>query len=519
MAIQSLMPPQDITWTRMAFATDMVDTNFGDMAFSPKWRSSLAVYYYVVPEEETADSYPNSRLVYLRLTCSLTGWNPSEALRNAQTQAQQAGNWDDLQRTLWETIIASGWAAQYWPCLGAIMQIAVYPHNADGVPPDDYPYFLDFEPKKRELYESVTEGAEMLSASANTTSITKGNSSTNSLEVGASAGFSVGPFGASGSVTSSWSDTTVNQNTTDTSREARETLSRTTSTSQMYQLFNGYHLGTNRALFVVAPRPHTVSNSAQTEFNLIDGERNLEGIQDVFLVVHMPRSLDGLCIQAGLDTGHQAPAAVPYYLVATMQRPNTGGGNWPPPDPLPPTPPVPTTPLTPWKQLVVTRRIIQSCGTFDDNGNLVLQQLREPVRPPVVTGEFSLPDRATVALARTQSGSTSPETRAQTQRDLNVAQSQVRRQMLNNISAGNYQPRPFEQTGVFRSLVAGIAMQANIPLADVAGKGFLDPAHLPDLQRAKITTLAQLFAATATDATAGVAQKDVLDRFLKTAKD
>ncbi|AOB31395.1 hypothetical protein AKI39_12910 [Bordetella sp. H567] len=512
------MPPQDITWTRMAFSPDMVDTNFGDMAFSPKWRSSLAVYYYVVPEEETADTYPNSRLVYLRLTCSLTGWNPSEALRNAQTQAQQAGNWDDLQRTLWETIIASGWAEQYWPCLGAIMQIAVYPHNADGVAPDDYPYFLDFEPKKRELYETVTEGSEMLSASANTTSITKGNSSTNSLEIGASAGFSVGPFGASGSVTSTWADTTVNQNTTDTSREARETLSRTTSTSQMYQLFNGYHLGTNRALFVVAPRPHTVSNSAQTEFNLIDGERNLEGIQDVFLVVHMPRALDGLCIQAGLDTGHQAPAVVPYFLVSSMQRPNTGNGNWPPPDPLPPTPPVPPTPTTPWKQLVVTRRIIQSCGTFDANGNLALEQLREPLRPPVVTGEFSLPDRATVALARTQSGSTSQEVRAQSQRDLNVAQSQVRRQMLNNISSGNYQPRPFEQTGVFRSLVAGIAMQANISLADVASKGFLDAAHLPDLQRAKITTLSQLFATTATDATAGVARQDVLDRFLKTTK-
>ena len=42
MAIQSLTPPQDITWTRLAFSRDMIDTNFGDMVFSPKWRSSLA---------------------------------------------------------------------------------------------------------------------------------------------------------------------------------------------------------------------------------------------------------------------------------------------------------------------------------------------------------------------------------------------------------------------------------------------------------------------------------------------
>ena len=54
MAIQTLTPPQDITWTRSAFTPDMIDTNFEDELFSPKWRSSLAVYYYIVPQEETA---------------------------------------------------------------------------------------------------------------------------------------------------------------------------------------------------------------------------------------------------------------------------------------------------------------------------------------------------------------------------------------------------------------------------------------------------------------------------------
>ena len=42
----------------------MIDTNFGDLKFPPKWRSSLAVYYYMVPEEETAVAYPNSRIMY-----------------------------------------------------------------------------------------------------------------------------------------------------------------------------------------------------------------------------------------------------------------------------------------------------------------------------------------------------------------------------------------------------------------------------------------------------------------------
>jgi hypothetical protein len=72
MAIQALTPPQDITWTRAVFARDMIDTNFGDLIFGPKWRSSLAVYYYIVPDEETADAYPNSRIVYLKFTSSIT---------------------------------------------------------------------------------------------------------------------------------------------------------------------------------------------------------------------------------------------------------------------------------------------------------------------------------------------------------------------------------------------------------------------------------------------------------------
>jgi hypothetical protein len=45
MTIQSLTPPKDITWKRLAYSRDMIDTNFGDLAFPPKWRSSLAVYY------------------------------------------------------------------------------------------------------------------------------------------------------------------------------------------------------------------------------------------------------------------------------------------------------------------------------------------------------------------------------------------------------------------------------------------------------------------------------------------
>lgn len=510
MSIQSLTPPQDITWTRLAFSRDMIDTNFGDFAFSPKWRSSLAVYFYIVPEEETADAYPNSRILYLKLTCSVTGFNPSEGLLAVKKAAEAAGTLDDLQRTLWEVITSSGWASKYWPCLGAIMQLAVYPNNPAGVAPDDFPYIMDFEPKKRELFEQVTEGGEFLSGSSSKLSLTKGSTNTQSVDV--QAGGSIGGIGMSASAGATWQQ--VENRTTDTSREERETLSHSTSFSQMYQLFNGYHLGTNRALFVVAPRPHTVSSGEQTDFNLIDGERKLEGLQDVFLVVHLPRSLDGFCIQAGLDTGHEATVNAPQHVVFLARDDDFDPQNPDRPPDLPPPPPPPQ--LT--KQLVITRRIIQACGTFDENGQFHPRGVVEP-RPPRVVGEVALGDGGSRAAFRIAAGG-GGERRARLMAAdlLNRQQSVINRRMLDTVSSGAYEPRRFEETDVFKSLVATVIRDSKIPLATLASKGYLDRRNLGALNRQKINTLGDLFAGPLADR--GIEQgqeirRQLLSRILK----
>jgi hypothetical protein len=289
-------------------------------------------------------------------------------------------------------------------------------------------------------------------------------------------------------------DTTVNQNTTDTSREARETLSRTTQSSQMYQLFNGYHLGSNRALFVIAPRPHTVSDQLQTEFNLIDGARKLEGIQEVFVVVHMPRTLAGFCIQAGLDTGHEVITPVAYQ--ALMGRPvdNHGptqpnGGNEPPVPPPNPPPPPPSTPI---KQLVVTRRIVQSCGTFDQDGLLQILQLSEP-RPPLVHGEVAISDLPVRAAYARLASDSSPAARAQVASTLNAVQSQINRLMLDRNTAVGYEPREFVDTDTFKALVANAAREDSTSIADVVAAGHLTRADQRELGSRKITTMSDLF--------------------------
>src|SRR5260370_14239557 len=203
---------------------------------------------------------------------------------------------------MWEVMKADGWGNDYWAWYGAIAQIAVYPSSADGeVGPDDFPYILDFEPKKRELYESVTEGGEILSASANKLSVQKGTTTLDHTEEGVSVswGSPFSGFSATAGYKQSSDTTKVDMQTTDTSRERRETSSFSTNFSQMYQLFNGYHLGTNRALFVIAPRPHIASDGG---FNLLDGERKLEGIQDMFICISVPTSVKGICSRSVLHT-------------------------------------------------------------------------------------------------------------------------------------------------------------------------------------------------------------------------
>jgi hypothetical protein len=88
--------------------------------------------------------------------------------------------------------------------------------------------------------------------------------------------------------------------TTDRAREMREVYSHTTQLTQMYHQLIGYHIGTNRSVFVMLPRPHIV----QTEETFVNGPRLLEGVQEFFLVVMRPKNVMGFCVEAYLETAH-----------------------------------------------------------------------------------------------------------------------------------------------------------------------------------------------------------------------
>jgi hypothetical protein len=70
----------------------------------------------------------------------------------------------------------------------------------------------------------------------------------------------------------------------------------------MYNLLTGYHAGTNRAVFLMLPRPHILQPTDRRTF--IQGLRVIEGIQEFFLIIPRSRDIEGLSVEASLETGH-----------------------------------------------------------------------------------------------------------------------------------------------------------------------------------------------------------------------
>lgn len=353
MALDALGIPLDIPWKRVAWTRDMLHRK--NFPAPPKWRTSLTVYAYPVPLEDTEDEYPDDRIVYLKLSASITGWTPSEAIPTSDDLIAPE-EMDEWQSTGWDMIQESPVMAPYWPCLTAIAQIAILPAGEE-TPDDQYPYFIDFEPKKRELYEAVSETGEVLSASQDKLSLQKGNTTTSNTERNRSGELNLGIIKLGGGRSTSATTQSTELTTTDTSDERRETQGRTTQLSQLYQLFNGYHHGTNRTVFVIFARPHIVSETSQVPLNLINGQRRLEGVQEMFLVAVMPRTQTGFCVQAWIDTAHR--------LI-------------PPPDGRD-------------RRFVVTRRIVQGCADFDGDFLVPVVPETPPEEDPrMVVGEGRL---------------------------------------------------------------------------------------------------------------------------------
>lgn len=300
--------PTDIPWERICVTEDMIDRVVCDNRLPAKWQSSLAVFKYR-PENEY-QLYPKYTITYLKVTATITGYQPLDK------EIQGAIDWAGVNVSTIKGL--TDLLNSYNPCYGAILQVVVGPQGTSkDIASDDYPFFMDFEPKKRELYEMATDTKEKQSRSLESVNVSKSSGSTKSSEVldidmgggGSSAQASYAGTGGGFSTSApngQWGTKRVNaeegltSRSTDVGQEKRETFSHSTQISQMYHLLDSYHLGTNRVVFFVQPRPHTLEEPS----GFVRGPRPVEGIQEFFMVVAQLKEQKDFCVSLRLDTSH-----------------------------------------------------------------------------------------------------------------------------------------------------------------------------------------------------------------------
>ena len=302
--------PTDIPWERICVTQDMIAPVVCDERLPAKWQTSLAVFKYR-PEDEF-QMFPKYNITYLKVTATITGYQPLD------NEIQGEIDWDGVNVATIPGL--TDLLNSYNPCHGAVLQVIVGPKGKKPrTPLKEYPFFLDFEPKKRELYELATDTQEKQSRSIESLNITKSSGSTQSMEVldidmGGSFGFGMqgsyagtgGGFNVSSSSQGQWgtkrlnAEESMSARSSDVGQEKRESFSFSTQISQMYHLLDSYHLGTNRVVFFVQPRPHTLEEPS----GFVRGPRPVDGIQEFFMVVAQPKEQKDFCVSLRLDTSH-----------------------------------------------------------------------------------------------------------------------------------------------------------------------------------------------------------------------
>ncbi len=309
--------PTDIPWERICVTEDMIDPVVCDKRLPAKWQTSLAVFKYR-PEDEF-QMYPEYDITYLKVTATITGYQPLDK------EIQGEINWNGVNVASIPGL--TDLLNSYNPCHGAILQVVVGPKGKKPkIPLKDYPFFLDFEPKKRELYELATDTHEKQSRSIESLNITKSSGSTQSMEIldidmggggfGAQASYAGTGGGFSYSAPNGqWGtkrlnvDESLSTRSSDVGQEKRESFSFSTQLSQMYHLLDSYHLGTNRVVFFVQPRPHTLEEPS----GFVRGPRPVDGIQEFFMVVAQPKDQKEFCVSLRLDTSHLTKTPIMDY--------------------------------------------------------------------------------------------------------------------------------------------------------------------------------------------------------------
>ena len=294
--------PVDIPWKLVNSSEDMIDSKFCDSIMPSPFRSSLALFAYEPKEEDLPEEMCGKSLMYLKVSCSITGFTPDEDDLLAIYDLSKYG--------VGEEVLTEFINRTYLACYGVKLNISVFSENMKIDDFNSVPHIIDFEPKKREFYQSASEYGEVLTGSSSTFSTGKSMTLGFSTEEGYSQTSSIEGKGEDGSAMISNSEygkssdslNLGDSQTRQTSQDKRETMGSTTQLSQMYNLLSSYHIGTNRVTVVLLPRPHQLQPTNRR--TIVDGLRMIEGIQDFVFIVEKNKNQSRLQVELNLETGH-----------------------------------------------------------------------------------------------------------------------------------------------------------------------------------------------------------------------
>src|SRR5262249_44604670 len=125
-----LSMPIDIPWTLIAVSPDMMDVTFRDKVYPFDWRSSLAMSVFEPKPEDLPDNFCGGRLTYVKLTATITGYQPSKDETDQGFAEFADVPFQDLTQIL----------GQYFACYGALVNVAVFPPDTSSKDLSNYPH-------------------------------------------------------------------------------------------------------------------------------------------------------------------------------------------------------------------------------------------------------------------------------------------------------------------------------------------------------------------------------------------
>ncbi|HEX8680503.1 MAG TPA: hypothetical protein VF683_11110, partial [Chthoniobacterales bacterium] len=280
--------PLEIPW-RLAATTLPFTNNEPD-------QTSISLFFHEPEEDALTSKFPDERLIFLKFTVSI-----SPASFPAGTSP-------------FGTALGEG-----VPCYHMLLDVKV--RRKSGETGTIRPYFHAAAPLNRRMLQTGVVGHEAFEGEAASQFMGKSgsqvheslNSESRTNSASASAGFSVGGFGASGSLRTTSTDLSSNRavsQTVDTtnreaSEERRELVSHSTRVENLLTLLNAKYIGTPYLSFSLSPRPLQLLSLDPADPNLWFSQllarrsSGIEGVQEFTAVLVVPRDQD-FCLNTRL---------------------------------------------------------------------------------------------------------------------------------------------------------------------------------------------------------------------------